>query len=108
MASITLDTNGTLAKDGGRTLMHFYALLWSTKDRAWGTDGRYSHLAFYLILLTSQTPDHLNNVNAEVCIISHHVQRSKALFFSMIIKKSVLTEVYIILTSTTYIYLKNI
>lgn len=27
--------------------MHFYALLWLTKDQAWGTDSRYLHPAFF-------------------------------------------------------------
>lgn len=88
--------------------MHFYALLWPTKDQACGTDGRHLHIAFFLIFLTLQTPDHPDNANAEVCIVSYHVQRSKALFYPMILKKSVPTAVYIILTSTIYIYFKNI
>lgn len=90
------------------TLMHFYALLWPTKDQACGTEGRYLHLAFFLILLTSQTPDYPDKANAEVCNVSHHMQRSEALFSPTILEKSAPTEAYIILSSSTYIYLKNI
>ena len=38
--------------------MHFYALLWLTKDQACDTDSRYLHPAFLLIFLTSQAVDH--------------------------------------------------
>ena len=52
MVSITLDTNGTLAKEEWRTIMNFYALLWLTKDQAYGTDSKYLHSVFFLILVT--------------------------------------------------------
>lgn len=56
MASITLDTNGTLAKDGIETFMHFYALLWLTKDKNCSTDGRYLHPDFFPISSSAQKP----------------------------------------------------
>ena len=84
MVSITLDTNGTLAKEEWRTFMHFYALLWLTKDQACGTDSKYLHSVLFLILVTSQRlrPGRSSReMQMQRSKLFHIMQRSKASLF---------------------------
>lgn len=41
MALITLDTNGTLAKDGVEDIHAFLCSIMAAEDQACGADGRY-------------------------------------------------------------------
>lgn len=101
MTSITLDTNGTLARDGMEDIHAFLCSIMADKE-----SGLWHRWQIFTPCLLSDPPHltisrllrSLRHTNSELCIISHQVQRSKALFSPTMLKKSVPTVVHIILT----------